>query len=101
MKELITVFDFISNNQLVSTLVAAALLGLLAWGAKRFRDRRDSKRIYEFLRQSRLNTDFRFRSTEAISSATKIPEARIERLCSRHNKIKRNEKEKQSWQLIE
>ena len=96
-----TIFDFISNNQLLSTLVAAALLGLVAWVTKRLRDRRDSRKIYEFLRQSKLKTDFRFRSTEAISSAIKIPEERIERLCSRHNKIRRNEKEKQSWQLIE
>ena len=101
MKGLMTIFDLISNNQLLSTLVAAALLGLVACVTKRLRDRRDSRKIYEFLRQSKLNTDFRFRSTEAISSATKIPEERIERLCSRHNKIKRNEKEKQSWQLIE
>lgn len=95
------VFDFVSNNQLISAILAAMLLGLFGRGVKWWRDHRDSKKLYEFLQKSKSNTAFTFRSTEAISSATKIPEARVEELCSRHSKIKRNEKEKQSWQLIE
>ena len=99
--QLIAVIEFISNNQLVAALLASALLGICSWIVKYWRDCRDYKKIYAFLRQSKLNTSFTFRSTEAISSETNIPEARVESLCSRHVKIKRNGKETQSWQLIE
>jgi|SRR5450759_4334711 hypothetical protein len=94
-------FEFISNNKLLSALVAAALLGIFGLIVKLCRDYRDSKKIYEYLQQSRLDTTYTFRSTEAISLATKIPETRVAELCSRHPNIKRNEKEKQSWQLTE
>lgn len=92
-------FEFISNNALVATIVAAALLAMFSWVVNRWRDYRDSKKLYGFLRQSKSNTTSTFRSTEAISSATNIPENRVAELCSRHPNIKRNEKEKQSWQL--
>lgn len=93
--------DFISNNKLVSALVAATLIGIFSWFVKFTRDSRDKEKIYKYLQQSRLNTDYTFRSTEAISSDTKIPENRVAELCSRHPSIKRNEKEKQSWRLTE
>jgi hypothetical protein len=94
-------YELISNNKLVSALVAAALLGIFGWIVKLCRDYRDRKKIYGYLQQSRLDTTFTFRSTEAISSETKIPETRVAELCSRHPNIKRNAKEKQSWQLTE
>lgn len=94
-------FEFISNNQLVAGLVVFALSAIFVWIVKCWQDYRDSKKLYEFLRQSRSNTTFTFRSTESISATTKIPEARVAELCSRHPKIKRNEKKKQSWQLTE
>ena len=95
-----TIFETISNNQLVSGLVVAGILAVVGAAWKWNHDRRDSQIIYDFMRQSKLGTNFEFRSTEAISSATKIPEKRVATLCSKHPKIKRNEKEKQSWKLI-
>lgn len=92
--------EFISNNPLVSTLIAAAVVGIVGGGWKRWHDRNDSQTIYNFLLSSKTGTDFIFRSTEAISSHTKIPEKRVADLCTRHPKIRRNEKEKQSWTLV-
>lgn len=94
------VFEFIKQNQVLAPIVTAAVLGTLGFLYRSYRKYRDGKKIYDFLLKSRTNTDFNFRSTEAISSATKIPETRVAELCSRHKKIMRNEKEKQSWQLV-
>ena len=93
--------DFVMNNGLGSALAAAAIVAVIVWLWKSYRSWGDSKRIYSYLLASKAGTDFSFRSTEAISSHTKIAESRVAELCSKHKKIKRNEKTKQSWQLIE
>ena len=94
-------FEFISNNALVSALVATLIVAVIAAIWKRRRDSTDSETIYRFLLQSKSATDFTFRSTEAISSHTKIPEHRVAELCSLHPKVRRNEKEKKSWRVVE
>jgi hypothetical protein len=101
MKIIKDIFHFITANAILSALAVAAILGFLAWLNKCWKDRRDSDKIYQFLITSAQQTSYKFRSTEAISSNTGIPEDRVANLCSRHKKIRRNEKEKQSWQLIE
>ncbi len=93
--------DFVSNNNLVSALIAAAVLAVAGGVWKWWRDRRDCKKIYEFMVNSRSSTGFTFRSTHAISSHTRISEKRVAELCSKHPKIRRNEKEKQSWTVVE
>lgn len=93
------IWDLISSNALISGIVVIAIgwVGNKIW--KWRGDQRDSKTIYDFLLTSKTDVDFTFRSTEAISSHTKIPEKRVADLCSRHPKIRRNEKQKQSWTL--
>lgn len=95
------ILNFIGNNALVSSLAAAAISGVVAWGVKSRRDRHDSERIYKFLLASKSGTGFSFRSTEAIASYTKLPESRVSDLCAAHPKIRRNEKQLQSWTLAE
>ena len=63
-------------------------------------DHRDSRIIYKFLTESKLNGKYTFRSTESISSSTGIYEERVAKLCSENKMIRRNEKEKQSWRII-
>jgi hypothetical protein len=65
-------FQSISNNNLTSALVAAAILAIVGGVWKWTRDRRDSKKIFDFMRKSKAETNFTFRSTGAISSHTKI-----------------------------
>jgi hypothetical protein len=95
------VLDFISNNNLASALIAALVAAAAGGVWKWWHDCRDSKKIYDVMANSRSSTGFTFRSTQAISSGIKIPETRVEKLCSKHPKIRRNEKEKQSWTLVE
>ena len=93
--------EFATSNQIATTLISAAIIGLFVWFVKLLRDNRDNKKIYEFMRRSRRKTKFRFRTTEAISSDTRIPEDRVAKLCIKHKKIKRNQNKKQSWRLVE
>jgi len=93
------VVDWISNNQIASGVVVTVILAVAGWFVTWIRDKRDSNRIYQHLVKSAATTAWHFRSTEAISSATHIPKNRVAELCSRDKRIKRNEKEKESWQL--
>jgi hypothetical protein len=94
-----SILTFVSNNALASAIAAGVILAAVGGIWKWWRDRRDSNTIYEFLVGSKSKTGFGFRTTEAISSHTKISETRVAELCSRHPDIRRNEKEKQSWTL--
>jgi hypothetical protein len=94
-------FEFVSNNALASTLVGAAILGVFGWLYKKSQDTKDSKAIYAFMITSQSKTGFTFRTTQAIASHTKLTEERVATLCSRHPNIRRNEKELQSWTLVQ
>jgi hypothetical protein len=87
----------------VSTVIAGVTVIAIAWVSSRilkwWRDRRDSEAILTFLTGSTATTDNNFRSTEAIASHTKLTAERVEALCARHPKIRRNRKEKESWTL--
>jgi len=69
-----TIFDIISNNQLLSGLAVAVILALAGACLKWNHDCRDSQKIYDFMFKSQSGTGFTFRSTEAISSATNTRE---------------------------
>lgn len=93
--------QYISNNNLASALVAAVIFAIVGGLRKWYKNYRDSKKILDFMLRSKAETNFTFRSTEVISADTKISESRVADLCSKHPKIKRNEKEKQSWRLVD
>lgn len=93
--------DFISNNALASTLAGAAILGAIGWAGKARLDRNDSATIYNFLASSNSATGWAFRSTEAIASHTNLSESRVASLCAVHPKIRRSEKQLQSWTLAD
>jgi len=86
----------ITDNPLVSAIVAGLILAALAWIVKKLKDRSDSQRIYRFISDSEQT----FRTTAAISSATHIPESRVAELAPEDKRIKRNELEKQSWRIV-
>lgn len=96
-----TFLEFVSNNSLISTLISAALVGAVGLTGKTLRDRRDSNLIYNFLVSSSDTTEFCFRSTHSIASHTNLSEERVAKLCAGHSRIRRNQKEKQSWRLAE
>ena len=91
--------EIVSQNSLLSTLVGAAIIGLIGWLWRCNENRKDSNSILRFLESSKNSTSYTFRSTEAIASHTNLSEKRVELLCAKHPRIKRNTKEKQSWRL--
>jgi hypothetical protein len=90
----------VTDNPLVSAIIAGLILAGIFWLIKEVKDKKDGQTIYQFLLDSEKETDHTFRSTVAISSATGIPELRVAELCGRNKKIKRNELEKQSWKIV-
>ncbi|MGL5522906.1 MAG: hypothetical protein ACRDCY_03220 [Aeromonas veronii] len=57
----------------------------------------DEKKIVDFIRRS----SYRFRSSEAISSATNLTRERVEKVAMDSDRITRNGKEKETWRLTE
>ena len=94
-----TFVKLVVRNPLGTSLASAAIIGLVGLVWRALRDRRDSRLIISFLGNSRDHTEYTFRSTEAISAHTNLREDRVAKLCARHTRIRRNEKEKQSWRL--
>lgn len=95
----IEIFDVISNNAVFSGVAILVLAYIVKRAHKFIRDWRDGSAIYQYLAQSSIEADWRFRTTHAISAATKLSEARVQELCIGHSKISRNQLEKQSWRV--
>ena len=95
--------DFFGNNlQEIAAGVAITVVsaGIVLWLIQWFKDRRDTDKIARFLLRSSKERGWAFRTTRAISAATKIPAERVSKLCGRDKRIRRNEKEKESWRLV-
>ena len=97
--EMTAIFEWLSDNAIASGLVAASIVAAIGWGRRAWSDGNDKARIYNFLAASNHSSEFTFRSTEAIAAHTGLSEERVANLRASHPKIRRNEKEKQSWQL--
>ena len=84
-------------SAVVAAVAAAALIAAarLAWRA--VTDARDGGKIVRFLARSQE----RFRTTHAIASNVRLSEGRVEALCFKHPRIRRNERELQSWTLVD
>jgi hypothetical protein len=77
------------------TLVVVIILGVFGW----LKFRRDEKVVIEFLEKSGVDTDDDFTTTTAISSATRLSESRIRRICSKSVRVRRHEHDRESWKL--
>ena len=63
-------------------------------------DRRDINRIYQFLHRNVEDGQYRFRSSEAISTATNLPVSRIADLCTKHPRIDQKAHERHTWRVV-
>jgi hypothetical protein len=77
------------------TLVVVIILGLFGW----LKFRRDEKVVIEFLKNSGVDAGDDFKSTAAISSATRLSESRIRRICGRSARVRRHHEDWESWKL--
>lgn len=87
------------DNEIVqivlATLVAVVVLGLFGW----LKFRRDEKIVVEFLKKSGVETGAASVTTTDISSATRLSEARIRKICGKSARIRKHGKEKGYWTL--
>ena len=88
-----------SKYLLESTIVGSCSVVFVLRTIKTAKDRRDSKRIYQFLCRSVKDGQYRFRSSEAISAVTNVPVSRVADLCSKHGHIERKEAQRHMWRV--
>jgi len=82
----------------VSIAVAVAVMfGIKVWLHRLLKFKMDESAILNFFRES--GGEHQFRSTEAISAETDLDPARVSKVCTRSDAIKRNASEKESWCL--
>ncbi len=79
----------------IAGIVVAALVVL----SKSIIDYLATNKIIKFLQSSGESKNYRYRSINVISSETKLPEDRVQKLCIRCRKIKRSSRDKESWRL--
>jgi hypothetical protein len=91
--------NLVTENLLASAFVGGCAVVFILRTIKTVKDRRDSNRIYGFLRRSVKDGQYAFRSTEAISAVTNLPVSRIADLCSKHHHIERKEHERHTWRV--
>jgi hypothetical protein len=77
------------------TLVVVIILGGFGW----LKFRRDEKVVIEFLKKSGVETGDDFTTTTAISSATRLSETRIRKVCSKSARVRRHQHDRESWKL--
>tara|TARA_Y100000815_G_scaffold271473_1_gene298117 strand:- start:892 stop:1191 length:300 start_codon:yes stop_codon:yes gene_type:complete len=91
------VWEILSTNSFVGTLVSGLFLLILgwafSWGVKKYR----ACRVYSILQAGLSEKNKKFLSTAYISSKSGYTQSQVEALCSHHRKIRRNEKELESW----
>jgi hypothetical protein len=90
----------ITERVLVAAIVGSCAVVFILRAIKSVKDRRDSNRIYEFLRRCAKDGQYMFRSSEAISTVTRLPESRIADLCSKHGHIERKEGQRHMWRVV-
>lgn len=95
--------DFLAQNTkeiAAGVAIALASAGIVLWFIRWLKDRRDTDKVYKFLVRSSKERGWSFRTTHAISVGTKLPESRVSELCRRDKRIRRNDKQKESWRLV-
>jgi len=97
---LIAMGPLITERVLVSAIVGVCAVVFILRAIKSVKDRRDSNRIYEFLRRCAKDGQYIFRSSEAISTVTRLPESRIADLCSKHGHIERKQGQRHTWRVV-
>ena len=97
MEEKFKVWEMLSTNSFVGALVSGLLLLIIgwaiSWAVKKYR----ACRVYSILQAGLSEKNKRFLPTAYISSKSGYTQSQVEALCSHHKKIRRNEKELESW----
>ena len=91
--------DKFFGNGIVQGVLATLIGALLLWFISFIRLKADESKIVKFLMKSQKETQHTLRSTNAISSDLNLSEDRLRKICSKSKKVRRNQKDKESWCL--
>ena len=82
---------------IIIALVVAVAVGVHGFLHKLANFKMDEGAILKFFRESKEDTSYKFRSTEAIAAETNLTKERVVVVCSKSKAIKMNVKDKESW----
>lgn len=90
-------WDLLSKNSFLGALVSGLLILLVGWLISWCVKNHRANRIYNILQIGLAEKNKSFLPTAYLSSKSGYTQAQVESLCSFHKKIRRNEKELESW----
>jgi len=94
------IFNYLSDNTVTSFIaVGTVIVGILGWLYNSWRDHRDRDAIRTFMRSALANEGVQFSSTHFMASKLHLPDARVKKLCETDKRVRRNEKDRESWSL--
>lgn len=99
MEEIKALWELLSKNSFAGALASGLLLLVIAWivrwGTKKYR----ASRIYTILQAGLTEKKKSYLPTAYLASKSGYTQDQVEALCSHHSKIRRNEKELESWRI--
>ena len=98
MDHIKSIWDYVSNNNLLSQVVAVVFLGLIVLLFREpFQYYNDKRKIYNWLKESEATSNNDWRTSDAIHRGTGISPERVRWLAEKHSKIKRNSGNNDLW----
>lgn len=91
----------LSENSFLGALVSGIAIIILVAIFKSILNKYKASRVFNALKSGLTEKNHAFLPTSYLAAKTNYTQAKVEQLCSSHRKIKRNEKELESWQVID
>jgi len=99
MESFSCLWQLLSENSFVGALISGLLILFIGWffsqGVKKHR----ANRIHSILQKGLIEKNKNFLPTAYLSSKSSYTQSQVESLCCYHSKIRRNEKDLQTWSI--
>lgn len=94
-------WKLLSENSFLGALVSGIAIIVLVAIFKFFLNKYKASQVFNALKSGLAEKKHTFLPTSYLAAKTNYTQEKVEQLCSSHSKIKRNEKELESWQVID
>lgn len=92
--------EYLSTYFAQISFVVMGVVAIIAWALWFcYKNYLDGERIVRFI--ERRDEGYIFRSTEAISEELGLLKRRVVKLCSKHQAIRRNQLDRETWRIRE
>lgn len=94
-------WKLLSENSFLGALVSGIAIIVIVAIFKFFLNKYKASQVFDVLKSGLDDKNRTFLPTSYLAAKTNYTQAKVEQLCSSHSKIKRNEKELESWKIID